>query len=180
VIRLPAQAEALLRGGEDKDRFHHGEPVTDADARTAAERHVGEARQPARQIAGPALRPKLFGIREVARIVMQDASSRACWRRTLSLPSNTSVFRTVRKVWSAQKPASVTLVRRAVIIFVTPGTIATLTAPAISSDRFKLVWRAALAVTLAASRATAGLRAGAYFAFGPAHEPRDIGAVHDP
>src|SRR5215831_9056573 len=42
VLRL--KDEMLRDHGEDQHRFHHGEAIADANARTATERHIREAR----------------------------------------------------------------------------------------------------------------------------------------
>src|SRR5215831_15390587 len=65
-LRRRLEAESLRGAGQHQLRLHHREAVADADARAAAEREVGEARQPLLQIALPPFRPE-------GRRVVEDA-----------------------------------------------------------------------------------------------------------
>src|SRR5262249_23929514 len=76
------EAESLGGGGEDQLGFHHREAVADADARAAAEREVGEARQALLEIAQPAFGLERRGVVEVARVAV-DRPGRHHERRAL-------------------------------------------------------------------------------------------------
>src|SRR5262249_38489481 len=69
--RMPGrnrETEALGNRRQDEHRFHHGERVTDAQARTAAEWEVGILRHALGAIVEPALRLELLRLGPPARI----------------------------------------------------------------------------------------------------------------
>src|SRR5689334_12697492 len=64
--------EARAREDRPEHDLHleHREVVADAGPRAAAERKVGEAREPLREAVPPALGPELVGLREPALVVV--------------------------------------------------------------------------------------------------------------